>query len=439
MGLAAETAGTSVPRVYAVVDRDTERLLRALPDVEVAGAERSARALIHAERLPGDAGAVVVSDRAGDTVAALAAALARWAPYVPVVLLASTGARLLDMHAEYLAAAACDPRADPRARVHVVQGPLDGKRLGRALRRHVPLNGPSAGHAVTSEPSNTGTDPARARYAALRRSGAVTVLVHGCAGGAGSSTVATLVAGAIARRQSDQRICVVELGAARPDHNDADIEELAARGPVHMPALGVSILTGVAIEAAGGVAGQRTARLLRALHRRFDVVVVDANAAAGADPALADAANVVLLVTTLVATSLRGLEHRAPLLAGVAPHAGERWGGVVVNGPLNGVGVDPPQVIAAAHGAPIVAAVPHAARDVAIAVNAGRIDALLDHPDLGPVYAHLAERCTPGSREHEAPAARPRRRRLVRRRARSAPAGVASPFLLDSGHESAAG
>lgn len=427
MDQAAGSAGGATPaKVYAVVDRDTESLLRAVPDVEVVVAARSAHHLLEVERLPDDAGALVISDRVRDNVATLAAALARWAPYVPVVLLASSGERLLDIHAEYLAAAASDPRCDPRARVRVVQGRLDPDRLAQALRRHLH---PSAVTTRSNAPP-TDSDFARDRYAALRRPGAVTVLVHGCAGGTGTTTVALLLAGGIARRRPELRICVIDVGAAHGEHpSDADVDELVARGPAFLPELGVNVLT---VETIG------TARLVKALHRRFDVVVADVAAAAAPDPGLVGAADVVLLVVAPLVTSLRGLERRARTLA-ECPAPDARWGGVVVNGARNGVGFDDPgRVIAAAQGAPIVAAVPYADRDVTIAINAGRVDRLLDHPDLGPVVARLAERCVPRPVEQPPAPVRARgtRRRLVRR---AAPAGVPSPFVLDRRDDFTAG
>lgn len=426
MDQAAGSAGGGTPvRLYAVADADTERLLRAVPDVEVVGAVRSARHLIEAERLPEDVSAVVISDGVRDPVATLAAALARWAPYVPVMLLVSSGRGLLDVHAEYLAAAACDPRGDPHARVQVVQGRLDRDRLTGAFRRLRPV--PTA---TPDSPSSVSPDAARERYAALRRPGAVTVLVHGCAGGTGTSTVAALLAGGIARRRPGLRVCVVEFGAGHGEHpSDAD-DELVARGPAFSPELGVNMLT---IDAVG------SARLVEALHRRFDVVVADAGAAVAPDPGLVGVADVVLLVTTPLVTSLRGLERRARMLAG-CPAPDARWGGVVVNGARNGVGLDDPaRVSAAAQGAPIVAAVPYADRDVTIAINTGRVDRLLDHPDLGPVFARLAERCVPGPVAQLPAAVRVRRPRRIVRRGRAAPAGVASPFVLDRGDDATAG
>jgi Flp pilus assembly CpaE family ATPase len=259
----------------------------------------------------------------------------------------------------------------------------------------------------------------------------VTVLVQGCAGGTGTSTVAALLAGGIARRRRGLRVCVVELGAGHGEHlSDADVDELVARGPAFSPELGVNTLT---IDAVG------TARLVGTLHRRFDVVVADAGAAIAPDPGLVGVADVVLLVTTPLVTSLRGLERRARMLAG-CPAPDARWGGVVVNGARNRVGLDDPaRVSAAAQGAPIVAAVPYADRDVTIAINTGRVDRLLDHPDLGPVFARLAERCVPGPVAQLPAPVRVRRPRRIVRRGRAAPAGVSSPFVLDRGDDATAG
>ena len=261
-------------------------------------------------------------------------------------------------------------------------------------------------------------DPAAAdvRAALPLGTAGVTVAVQGCAGGVGATTIAVVTATTVARRDPQRRVCVVSLDRNVGATWRVDPGQDAAQAPQSVAELGIHVLARSATAEADPPT-EGVAPLVRSLSRRFDVVIVDCSASS---PLLPPDLPVdrLLLVTTLAAPSLAGLGRRARDLRDRASVLGDAapFVRVVVNGALNEVGVDPSDVVATALGAPIVAAVPSAVRDVVIATNAGRLDRLLHHPDLGPVYRSVADFCVPRAPGQTVLPQRRRRRRWRRER-----------------------
>jgi pilus assembly protein CpaE len=273
----------------------------------------------------------------------------------------------------------------------------------------------------------------------------VVVAVVSAKGGAGKSTTAVALAATLARTQPARRVCVVDL-----DIRDGQLATLLHRhGPTaaslcrdsdgitdatvlaHLTRhdrLGVSALLAPLEhrDEAELLTGRFYRQVIRVLRRHFDVIVLDCPVTYR-EPLLAGTALVeadrIIAVTTLAVTSLAGLRRMLHTLADPVTAGGlgvpRRKFAVAVNGALNGVAVDRAQVAEHALGVPVVAVVPHAARDVLIATNTHRLDLLLDHPDLAPAYDALAAWCGSGPGSPAAPlgAALAWRRRLVHRRA----------------------
>jgi septum formation inhibitor-activating ATPase MinD len=137
--------------------------------------------------------------------------------------------------------------------------------------------------------------------------------------------------------------------------------------------------------------------VIAVLRRHFDLIVLDCPVTYR-EPLLAGMALVeadrIVAVTTLARTSLAGVSRMLHSLADPVTEGGlgvpRRKFAVAVNGALNGVAVDRRDVAEHTSGLPVVAVVPHLARDVLIATNRHRLDLLVDHPDLAPAYHALA-------------------------------------------------
>jgi MinD-like ATPase involved in chromosome partitioning or flagellar assembly len=369
---------------------------------------------------------VVLAGEVAEAADELATAIAFLAPRAAVVLL-HRPEELESLGAVYLRVVAAHPgEANPDAWVEVVATPTTGARLTDALRTTAPAEltveecpPPLAGPLDT--PSSPTKPPEPRRGGAGHEPVApVTIAVASAKGGAGKSTTALALAATFARTQPGSRVCVVDLDvrdgqlATLLDHVGPTVADLCADPAgitdatvqgylVHDDRLGVWALlappagSDAATELLAGAAYRD---ILATLRRRFEVVIVDCPVTYR-EPLIADvafaAADYIVAVTTLAVTSLAGVERMLRWLTegtstgglGVARHKL----GAVVNGALNGVVVDRAQVAAHTAGVPVVAVVPHAARDILLATNRHRFDLLAGHPDLGPAYLQLAAWC----------------------------------------------
>ncbi len=342
---------------------------------------------------------VVVTETAADSPDTLARALAYLAPRATVFLLARA-ANVPGVQRRYMQIAASDPtRYDVGAAVHVITTPVTMQRLTTAICAYLPAS------ARATEASAAGT----MTPGVADRRGRLLVLTS-ARGGTGVSTVTAMLAGSLARH-GRRRVCVVDLdtppgalatllGLTAPTARTAEPEVHQA-----FPGLTVDRRLGVHLLCAPSIGDQHDLAgwcrdVLPILRRQFDVVLVDCpspyRSPSLAAAALADASQ-VLVVTTVAATSLvsmtrllRDLAHPA---LGHGLHPGQL--AVVVNAALNGVGVEPHHVLHGAAGVPLLGAIPYAAHDVMAAANTHHLDRLLAHPDLGPAYRDIANRCAP--------------------------------------------
>lgn len=379
---------------------------------------------------------VVLAEDTAVAVDELATALAYFAPRTAVVLL-HRGEHLESLGAAYLrVVAAHADQADPNAWVEVVTTPTTGGRLTSALaaaaRPGLVIGAcPPALTGPLAPPSAPPASPERQPHKTTGEAVApVTIAVASAKGGAGKSTTALALAATIARTRPGVRVCVVDL-----DVRDGQLGTLLDRtGPtvadlcgdpdgitdatvqgylVRDDRLGISALLA---PPAGSdrepdlLAGASYRDILGRLRRLFDVVILDCPVTYR-DSLISEVAfgcvDRILAVTTLAVTSLAGVERMLHCLSG-APQAGglalaRHKLGVVVNAALNGVVIDRAHVAAHTVGLPVVAVVPHAARDILLATNRHRFDLLAGHPDLGPAYLQLAAWCTEATPDKHQP------------------------------------
>lgn len=379
---------------------------------------------------------VVLSRQPGDSVDALAEAVAFFAPRTSVVLLYPAG-DLEHLGERYQRVVAAHPDVcDEDAPVEVVSDFPTGDGVAAAVRAAQPagvtvtdcpplLVGPVDPHAATPAPVVV-----RPRPAEPEQRGTV-IAVASAKGGAGKSTTAVALAGTLAA--TGKRVCLVDLdlrdgqlatlldsplptiaSLARDSAGITDDTVLAHL--TYNDKLGVAALLAPTRGDDPDVRDPVLHRhILTVLRRHFDVIVLDCPVTYR-DPLLAGMAFVeaerVVAVSTLAVTSLAGLRRMLLALTNPPTDGGlavpRRKFGVVVNGALNGVAVDRAEVDAHTTGLPVVAIVPHAPRDALIATNTRRLDLLVTHPDLAPAYRDLAQWCV--SPVQAAPtAAHPRR------------------------------
>lgn len=154
------------------------------------------------------------------------------------------------------------------------------------------------------------------------------IAVAGAKGGVGTTTIAVHLAHHLERKVRGQSVCLVDLDLESGDVGNflgishrLDVSDIAKvsdelnpstlNAAIHRGADGLSALLSPArLEDVGAVGDRETVRILAALRRQFDVVLVDVGAHVTPSTAAAvEMATSVLLVTTPDVLSLRGV-HR---------------------------------------------------------------------------------------------------------------------------------
>jgi Mrp family chromosome partitioning ATPase len=421
-------------------DRVTQLVREVVPGAAVTGVATLAGLWrgIAARQLDEAPALVVLSLPAGESADALAEAIAFCAPHSAVVVL-HPRADLEDLGERYQRVVAEHPDVcDVDAPVEVVHDvPVTGAAVAAAIRAVAPRGlrvrdcPPEFAGVILGSPTLVPVERPRPVGPVPARTRGMVVAVASAKGGAGKSTTAVALAGTLAA--SGERVCLVDLdlrdgqlatlldvampsiaSLARESAGITDATVLAHLA--HNERLNVSALLAPARGDDPDVRDPMLHRhVLAVLRRHFDVIVLDCPVTYR-DPLLAHTAFVeaerVIAVSTLAVTSLVGLRRMLHALT-ASPSAGglglpSRKFGVVVNGALNGVAVDRGQVDEHAGGLPVVAIVPHAARDALIATNRRRLDLLVAHPDLSPAYRELAAWCLTAASAAQ-PTKRPRR------------------------------
>jgi cellulose biosynthesis protein BcsQ len=251
--------------------------------------------------------------------------------------------------------------------------------------------------------------------------GQTTITVTSSKGGSGKSTVALLLASAIARAASETEnplsVCLVDLdtrngqvasfiGKFMPTALNIRVqpvwdEERIRRYLVRADSLGIdTLLAPIRPRTADTVGPDFYKAIVRSLQRMYDVVIMDTSVQY-LEPLVADVAlgeaDEILFVTTLAATSVQGMaralrEITAPTdeaVVGVDPAKI----GIVVNQSVADVGMERDKILEAGLGIPVVGVIPLATMDVLTATNLNGMDVLLDGPVLGPAFNELARAC----------------------------------------------
>lgn len=254
--------------------------------------------------------------------------------------------------------------------------------------------------------------------------GQTTITVTSSKGGSGKSTVAILLASAIARAASETEnplsVCLVDLdtrngqvasfiGKFMPTALNIRVqpvwdEDRIRRYLVRADSLGIdTLLAPIRPRTADTVGPDFYQAIVRSLQRMYDVVIMDTSVQY-LEPLVADVAlgeaDEILFVTTLAATSVQGMaralrEITAPTdeaVVGVDPAKI----GIVVNQSVADVGMERDKILEAGLGIPVVGVIPLATMDVLTATNLNCMDVLLDGPVLGPAFNELARACLPG-------------------------------------------
>jgi MinD-like ATPase involved in chromosome partitioning or flagellar assembly len=187
----------------------------------------------------------------------------------------------------------------------------------------MPYPAPATSAPITSPPAPMPAASREEQAAPADRAGEV-VVFFGCRGGAGSTTLATNLAGSLAR--SGRQVCIIDLDLQLgdvavvldiDDQNAATLAAVAREVEVLEEAVlkrrlarhesGLFVLAqGFQLEEVDGALPQRIPALLDLLRRYFDVIVVD-GVRDFADVSLAalDAADQVILVTTQEVAAVR--------------------------------------------------------------------------------------------------------------------------------------
>jgi len=253
--------------------------------------------------------------------------------------------------------------------------------------------------------------------------GQVTITVTSSKGGSGKSTASVLLGGSIvqASREAGRQLSVVVVDLDTRDGQISSLigkymptalnirvqsvwdEECIRRNLVHADGLGIdTLLAPIRPRTAETVGPDFYRAIVRSLKRMYDVVIMDTSVQY-LDPLIADVAlseaDEVLFVTTLASTAVQGMaralrEITAPLEESGLGVSREKIG-IVVNQSVANVGMERDQVLAAGLGVPVVGVIPLATKDVLTATNRNRMDALLEHPHVGPSYNQLARACLP--------------------------------------------
>lgn len=274
--------------------------------------------------------------------------------------------------------------------------------------------------------SNEVQRSAAAKYSkpANARPGQTTLACMSSKGGAGKSTTALSLAGMIAQASkkagAPKKVVVVDLdvrdgqvgsliGQYLPTAVSVRIQpewnaETVTANLVHDAKLGVdALLAPVRPRNADDLGPDFYRQVIQVLQTTHDVVILDCSVSY-LDPLLGmafSASDAILFVTTLATTSIQGMARALGEM--FAPVAEGGLGidpvkvGVVANQVMNNVGISKDQLFAAALGSPIVGSIPAAFVEVVVATNSTRLDKLLVHPQLGPAYFKLAQKCLPGA------------------------------------------
>ncbi|MBC9704801.1 MAG: hypothetical protein H9W81_07475 [Enterococcus sp.] len=140
-------------------------------------------------------------------------------------------------------------------------------------------------------------------------------------------------------------------------------------------------------------------KTIRTLKTMFDVVILDTSVQHYDDlirtVALPEA-DAILLVTTLDIKSVKGLARwmdvaRTPIAQG-GHGVDQSKIGIVVNGSIQGVGMGSEELTTAALGAKLLVAIPLDTKAVQLAGNSHRLEDIVEHPTIGPMYYKLAQR-----------------------------------------------
>jgi len=263
----------------------------------------------------------------------------------------------------------------------------------------------------------------RALLSLPKKPGQTTITVTSSKGGSGKSTVSILLAATIARASAEAgdplSVCLLDLdtrdgqvasliGKFMPTALNIRVqpvwdEERIRRNLVRAESLGIdTLLAPIRPRTADTVGPDFYRTIVRSLQRMYDVVIMDTSVQY-LEPLIADVAfresEEILFVTTLASTAIQGMARALREMTAPADESGlgvprDRIG-IIVNQSVANVGMERDQVLAAGLGVPVVGVIPLATRDVLTATNLNRMDALLEHPLLGPAYSDLARACLP--------------------------------------------
>ncbi len=306
------------------------------------------------------------------------------------------------------------PRSAPEPSVSESAGP----------RPTLPPLGSGAPQATGT--SADGNYPAQADLSLLRQprlAGQTTITVTSSKGGSGKSTVSILLAATIARASAEAgrplSVCLLDLdtrdgqvasliGKFMPTALNIRVqpvwdEERIRRNLVRAEGMEVdTLLAPIRPRTAETVGPEFYRTIVQSLQRMYDVVIMDTSVQY-LDPLIADVALVesdeILFVTTLASTAVQGMARALREMTAPVDESGlgvpREKIGIVVNQSVANVGMERDQVLAAGLGVPVVGVIPLATKDVLTATNLNRMQALLDHPLLGPAYNDLARSCLP--------------------------------------------
>lgn len=255
----------------------------------------------------------------------------------------------------------------------------------------------------------------------------IVVTVTSPKGGSGKSTVALLLATQLAKSSTKAYeqgvterpldVCIVDLdtfdgqlgfvlGQMQPTALNIALSEsifdanLVKNNLIYSDRMGVHALLapvrGATARYTDPAFYQKTIRMLKSM---FDVVILDTSVQHYDDlirtVALPEA-DAILLVTTLDIKSVKGLARwmdvaRTPMAQG-GHGVDQSKIGIVVNGSIQGVGMGSEELTTAALGAKLLVAIPLDTKAVQLAGNSHRLEDIVEHPAIGPMYYKLAQR-----------------------------------------------
>jgi septum formation inhibitor-activating ATPase MinD len=255
--------------------------------------------------------------------------------------------------------------------------------------------------------------------------GQVTITVTSSKGGSGKSTTAMLLASTIAQASAKAgrplRVCLVDMdtrdgqvasliGEYMPTALNIRVqpvwdEDTILRHLVRDERLGIDcLLAPIRPRSADNVGPDFYRVVINTLKRTHDVVIMDTSVQY-LDPLISQVclpeASAILFVTTLATTAVQGMARALREITTSVEESGmgipREKIGIVVNQSVANVGMEKDQVLAAGLGIPVVGVIPLATKDVLAATNLNKMEALTEHPLLGPAYFRLAQRCLPNA------------------------------------------